>query len=66
MLLITSLGYAEEKIDSTKLIGNAKEYDGKIIIYEGEVIGDIMLRGKYAWINVNDGKGTIGVWVDRD
>ena len=35
------------------------------MVYEGEVIGDIMARGGYAWINVNDGKAAIGIWIDK-
>ena len=55
-----------EPISSTGLINNAKEYDGKIVAYEGEVIGDVMGRGEYAWINVNDNKNAIGIWLPRD
>jgi len=54
-----------QAISSTDLINNAKEYDGKIITYEGEVIGDIMTRGQHAWININDGQNAIGIWVDN-
>jgi hypothetical protein len=36
------------------------------VVYEGEVIVDIMVRGKFAWINVNDGRAAIGVWVEKD
>ena len=28
------------------------------------MIGDIMVRGDYAWVNVNDGKNAIGIWID--
>jgi len=34
------------------------------VIYEGEVIGDIMKRGGFAWMNVNDGQNAIGIWVN--
>jgi hypothetical protein len=47
------------------LINNAKLYDGKNVVYAGEVIGDIMIRGNFAWINVNDGKNAIGIWIDQ-
>lgn len=52
-----------EPISSTDLINNAKQYDGKSISYEGEVIGDVMIRGNNAWINVNDTKNAIGIWL---
>jgi len=55
-----------QSISSTELINNAKEYDGKTVVYEGEVIGDIMVRGDYAWINVNDNQNAIGIWTDKD
>jgi len=55
-----------QSISSPELINNAKQYDGKTVVYEGEVIGDIMVRGEYAWINVNDGKTAIGIWIDKD
>jgi len=54
-----------QPISSTELINNAAQYDGKIVVYEGEVIGDVMARGAYAWVNVNDGRNAIGIWVDR-
>ena len=55
-----------QSVSSTELINNAKLYDGKIVTYEGEVIGDIMVRGEYAWVNVNDGQNAIGIWLDNN
>ena len=52
-----------EPISSTDLINNAKQYDGKIVNYEGEVIGDVMVRGENAWVNLNDTKNAIGIWL---
>jgi hypothetical protein len=54
-----------QSISSTELINNAKLYDGKTVVYVGEVIGEIMVRGEYAWINVNDGKSAIGIWLPK-
>lgn len=65
LLLFFTMSYAQP-ICSTELINNAKEYDGKIVSYAGEVIGDIMVRQEFAWINVNDGKAAIGVWAAQD
>lgn len=53
-----------QAISSAELINNAKPYDGRIVSYEGEVIGDVMKRGANAWININDGENAIGVWVN--
>lgn len=50
-------------LSSNELISHAKQYDGKSVTYSGEVIGDIMSRGKFAWVNLNDGDNAIGVWM---
>jgi hypothetical protein len=49
-------------IPSADLIEHAKDYDGKTVVYEGEVIGDIMNRGNFVWLNVNDGANAVGIW----
>jgi hypothetical protein len=54
-----------QPISSIELINNATLYDGKVVAYEGEVIGDIMVRGEYAWVNINDGPNAIGIWIDK-
>ena len=72
LLLISSLSLllysycSAQVISSSELINNAKEYDGKAVCYSGEIIGDIMMRRDNAWINVNDGKNAIGIWVTKD
>lgn len=55
-----------QPLSSTKLVNKAKEYDGKIVVYAGEVIGDIMSRGDFVWINVNDGQNAVGIWLSRE
>lgn len=64
--LLSSVCYADEVVSSAELINNAKEYDDKIVSYKGEVIGDIMLRKGFSWINVNDGISAIGIWSDKN
>ncbi|MFH0913091.1 MAG: DNA-binding protein [Candidatus Omnitrophota bacterium] len=54
-----------QSIPSSELINNTKLYDGKVVVYEGEIIGDIMARRGFAWINLNDGLGAIGIWADQ-
>jgi hypothetical protein len=54
-----------QPISSAELINNAKEYDGKSVVYQGEVIGDVMKRGGFAWINVHDGRNAVGIWLDN-
>ena len=50
-------------LSSSELISNAKEYDGKLVAYSGEVIGEVMLRGEFAWVNINDGQNALGAWM---
>lgn len=64
-LLLATFAFADT-VSSTELINNARQYDGKLIAYQGEAIGDIMKRGEYAWVNVHDGKNAIGVWAKKD
>lgn len=61
-ILFTGRAYAKD-ITSNDLIDKAKEYDGKTVTFSGEVIGDVMKRGDYAWINVSDGNNAIGIWL---
>ncbi len=65
LFLSCSVCFAEP-ISSSELINNAKLYDGKTVVYEGEVIGDVMARGAYAWVNLNDGRNAIGIWTRKD
>lgn len=64
-LLLATYCFAQP-VSSRDLIEHAKEYDGKIVSYQGEVIGDVMLRGDFAWVNANDGLNAIGIWVSKD
>ncbi|NQU73558.1 MAG: DNA-binding protein [Candidatus Omnitrophica bacterium] len=54
-----------EVISSTELIENARKYDKKTIEYQGEVVGDVMARGDFAWVNLHDGKKAIGAYGRR-
>ena len=50
---------------SLDLLNNAKQYDGKTVNYKGEVIGDVMIRGDFAWLHVNDAIIAIGIWAPK-
>jgi len=68
IIFITSLSAFElcaQTVSSTELINNAKSYDGKTVGFTGEVIGDVMARGDFAWINVNDGYNAVGIWIEK-
>ncbi len=52
--------------DTTKindLVENAMVLDGKTVIVTGEAIGEVLERGKYAWVNIHDGSNAIGIWM---
>jgi len=63
--IIAELSFAQN-VTSVELINNAKFYDGKRIAYKGEVVGDVMLRGNFAWVNLNDGVNAVGIWVKKE
>jgi hypothetical protein len=67
---------------STELVENAGSWNGRIVGFTGEAIGEAMRRGTMAWIHLNDdaygladpgaeptlagANSGIGVWVDAD
>lgn len=66
VLLILPVAYAAPVVSSEELFKEAEKYDGKTVIYKGEVIGDIMVREEFAWINVRDKSGAIGVFCPKE
>jgi len=48
------------------LIIKSDQLDGQIVGFQGEVVGDIMRRGDYCWINVHDGREAIGVYCPTE
>ena len=63
IVLLPVIARAEQPVTSVELLKDASFYNAKKIIFEGEVVGDIMIRGKSGWINVNDGGNAIGVFA---
>ena len=61
--ILLANGSASLAVTSDELINKAKEYDKKEVVYTGEIVGDIMQRGQYAWINVSDGSNAVGIWL---
>lgn len=39
---------------SAQLVEHPKAYDGLTVTFTGEAIGEVMARGTYAWIHLND------------
>ncbi len=58
--------FASDNVSSAGLIEKAKEYNGKNVTYRGEIIGEVMKRGNFAWVNLHDGENAIGVWLPVD
>lgn len=65
VLFISGYNCYAQTTTSLDLLNNTKQYDGKVVHYKGEVIGDIMVRGDYAWLNINDGTIAIGIWAPK-
>lgn len=61
--LLPVICYAQQTVSSAELIENAKELDGKEVVYQGEAIGEVMTRGNYSWVNLHDGENAIGIWM---
>jgi len=65
IFLCGTVCYAQQ-LSSTDLINNARQYDGKSVVYVGEAVGDVMVRGDFAWVNINDGENAVGVWLNKE
>ncbi len=54
-------------LDGSILIEQAKALNGQEVVYQGEVIGDIMPRQDHYWINVLGKDSTaIGIWITAE
>ena len=57
---------AAEVVTSEELANEPEEYDGETVTFKGEAIGEVMIRGDFAWINVGDETGAIGVFCPQE
>jgi Flp pilus assembly pilin Flp len=48
------------------LIENSATLDNTQVTIQGEVIGEALERGDYAWINITDTTNAIGIWIKTD
>ena len=64
LCLCPPLALAEE-VSANGLIDEAGAYDGRRVVFSGEVVGDILESGDHVWLNVSDGGNAVGVWVER-
>ncbi len=65
LLLCASPAYAIGGVGSNDLIEGSQAFDGREVVYSGEVIGDILNAGDHVWLNISDGSNAIGAWTDR-
>jgi hypothetical protein len=61
-----SAGSAFGQVSSSRLIEEARAFDGQTVEYSGELIGEPLPRSDNVWINVHDGSNALGVWVGRE
>ena len=54
---------AADRTEINTLIEKSQAFDGQTVTVEGEALGEAMLRGEYAWINISDNTNAIGVWL---
>ncbi len=67
LLILPAIALAQDNsVSSNDLIDRAKDYDGQFVVYTGEVVGDILYRGDFAWLAVFDGNNTIGCYVPTE
>ncbi len=66
VLMFLLNAYAAPIVSAQQLLENPEEYDGKTVVYKGEVIGDVMLRGQFAWINLRDESLCLGVFCPKE
>lgn len=66
-LLLFMISFCEEKVNIKELFLNGEKYDGKVVIIEGEVIGEKIKKGDYYFINIKDINEdiAIGVFVEK-
>lgn len=53
-------------VSGKELFENSKKYDKKTVVYRGEIIGDVMKRGDFIWINLRDGDEVMGIFLPRE
>jgi hypothetical protein len=54
LMAFSGTARAAEVVTTQDLIDNMAQYDGQEVTISGEAIGDLMQRGDYGWITVND------------
>lgn len=60
------VAFAGDTVTLVYLVENAAALDGQTVTIQGEVVGDVMMRGDFGWINVGDATGDVGVWAPAE
>ncbi len=63
ILFLSSAVKAAPTVSVRELYANSKTLDGQEVVFEGEVIGEVIQRSEGCWINVHDGTEAIGVLI---
>jgi hypothetical protein len=63
LLFFFSSSLWADEVSLGELVSNPLNYDQKVIEVKGEVIGDPLRDSGGYWVNISDGKGTVGVFV---
>ena len=63
LMLTLAAPAAAQPVSIGSLMENPALHDQEVVSVKGEVIGDVMIRGQHAWVNVGDDSGVIGVFM---
>ena len=63
IMIVTPSVTAASDTNLNDLIENAMALDGKEVSVTGEALGEVLERGNYAWVNINDGTNAMGIWM---
>ena len=58
-------GVTPTLVSDQDLVERAQELDGQWVTFQGEALGDLMMRGESAWLNVGGAGYAIGVLMPR-
>lgn len=47
----------------SELIDRGGEYNSKVVNIQGEAIGELLERGEYSFVNINDGTSAMGIYL---
>jgi len=61
LICFSTSAFAAETVEINSLIESAETLDKTEVTVQGEAIGEIMNRGEYSWVNINDGTNAIGI-----